>query len=186
MFGVLIWHGHFQLQDSLCFTQGGNEGQDALATLAGTIGDLALANIVLAAIGALCDVGSAVTDCTKARNTAYGLVPALLAGAAAFLELLLGGYNFLFQTREFVANVEKIEKVVLGLETFEKGGACFQRSTLLDPSMPAGVPWDQPWTFVVAPGAICAVCFLLSGCCAYYCGCSGGTSEAGAGEGGRE
>lgn len=172
-----------QIKDSLCFTQGGNEGQDALSTLAGNIQDLAMTNIALAVFGGLCDVVSAYIDCRKAETAAaFGLVPSILASTAALGEFLLGGYNFWFQTREFVANVETIEKVVLGLETFQKGGACFQRSTLLDAPMPAGVPWDEPGLFVIAPGVICAVCFLLAGCCACRCGTRSGTST-GAGEG---
>ena len=166
-------------QDSLCFTQGGNSGQEALTTLAGNIEDLALINIILAVFGAVCDLLSGLNDCRKAdAHRAYGLVPAFLASASALGELLLGLYNFWFQTREFVEKVETIEKVVLGLETFEKGGACFKRSLLLDPTTPAGVPWAQPFLYVVAPGVTCTVVFVLAGCCVCCCGCrSGGMSD---------
>ena len=153
-----------EMKSSFCFSLGdGYASFVKLEDMADTISNLAIANIVFAAIGMLAEI---VQTCSEGpvENTAVAF-----SIGSAVLELVLGFVSFWFQTNPFVHELETIELAAVGLKELEDGHVCFQRHPGLAPTTATGMTWSPDAFLTVVLPALCIVLVAILYSCVVFC-----------------
>ncbi|CAJ1396628.1 unnamed protein product [Effrenium voratum] len=162
------------VRGSFCFSYGdGIASLIKLEELMDSIVTFAWTNIGLAIAGAVLEVVD--TSCQALASEGLSMTAMFLVIFVSLSELGVGVASFIQNTQKLVEEIEFMEAVSLGLETFEDGHACFVRNVDLASAAVLGVEWTSHFwivfpVWIVLP--VCLVTFVYTLVICLACCCS--------------
>ncbi|CAK9027296.1 unnamed protein product [Durusdinium trenchii] len=155
-----------QVKNGFCFSQG--DGYDTIVKLAEAVdwvSRFAVLNVVLAVVGAACDLGQGFSE-LKDRES-LTLTTQVFTGIAALAEFVIGFVSFLANTIELKTGLEAMQKAALGLHDLEQGFACFVRHPDLPRIEAPMIGTSGPFWLIAFPAILVALSFSMVVPCMY-------------------
>ncbi|CAJ1327221.1 unnamed protein product [Effrenium voratum] len=161
------------VRGSFCFSYGdGIASLIKLEELMDSIVTFAWTNIGLAIAGAVLEVVDTFSQALASEG--LSMTAMFLVIFVSLSELGVGVASFIQNTQKLVEEIEFMEAVSLGLETFEDGHACFVRNVDLASAAVLGVEWTSHFwivfpVWIVLPVSLVTFVYTLVICLACCC-----------------